>query len=221
VGWILCDKYGVVDYEDKIADFNRYPELRFLDKWNIVPAVVLAVGCYLYGGWAGLIVGFFWSTVILWHATFTVNSLAHVVGTRRYATSDTSRNSVLIALYTGGEGWHNNHHYRPSSARQGFYWWEIDTSYYILRGLNLVGLVRDINRPTKKHRLTSRIKDGAFDIGMFRAYWTKASGKIATVRADAGERLGALDDAVHNALESAEELAKATRRTRKAAGFAD
>ena len=225
VGWILCDRYGVVDYKEKIADFNRYPELRFLDKWNIVPPFALAIGCYLLGGWAGLIVGFFWSTVILWHATFTVNSLAHVVGWRRYATADTSRNSLVIALYTGGEGWHNNHHYRPSSARQGFYWWEIDTSYYTLRALNLVGLVHDLKRPTQHHKVASRIKDGNFDFGMFRAYWTKASGAIATAKADAGERIGAtrqsLDEAVHNALESAEELAKASRRSRRAAGFAD
>jgi stearoyl-CoA desaturase (delta-9 desaturase) len=220
VGWILCDRYGSVDYDEKISDFARYPELRFVDKYNLIGPWALAIGCYLLAGWAGLIVGFFWSTVLLWHATFTVNSLAHVVGWRRYATSDTSRNSMLIALYTGGEGWHNNHHYRPSSARQGFYWWEVDTSYYALRALNLVGLVHDLRRPTRKHRLASRIKDGNFDFGMFRAYWTKASGAIATAKAETGERIGAtrqtLDDAVHNALESAEELAKATRRSRRA-----
>jgi len=225
VGWILCDRYGSVDYDEKIADFARYPELRLVDKYNLVGPWLLAIGCYLYAGWAGLIVGFFWSTVLLWHATFTVNSLAHVVGWRRYATADTSRNSLLIALYTGGEGWHNNHHYRPSSARQGFYWWEIDTSYYLLRTLNMVGLVHDLRRPTRKHRLASRIKDGNFDFGMFRAYWTKASGAIATAKADAGERIGStrqsLDEAVHSALESAEELARATRRSRRAAGFAE
>jgi len=225
VGWILCDKYGSVDYDEKISDFAKYPELRFVDKYNLVGPWLLAIGCYLLAGWAGLVVGFFWSTVLLWHATFTVNSLAHVVGWRRYATADTSRNSLLIALYTGGEGWHNNHHYRPSSARQGFYWWEVDTSYYGLRALNLVGLVHDLRRPTRKHRLASRIKDGNFDFGMFRAYWTKASGAIATAKADAGERIGStrqsLDEAVHSALESAEELARANRRSRRAAGFAD
>jgi stearoyl-CoA desaturase (delta-9 desaturase) len=221
VGWILCDKYGELDYEEKIADFVKYPELRVVDKYNIVAPFALAIGCYLFAGWAGLIVGFFWSTVLLWHATFTVNSLAHVVGWRRYATADTSRNSLLIALYTGGEGWHNNHHYRPSSARQGFYWWEIDTSYYALRALNFVGLVHDLRRPTRKHRLASRIKDGNFDFGMFRAYWTKASGAISTAKADAGERIGStrqsLDEAVHTALESAEELARTTRRSRRTA----
>src|SRR4029077_5938650 len=112
-----------------------------------------------------------------------------------------------------------------SSVRQGFYWWEIDTTYYALRGLNLVGLVHDLRRPTRKHRLASRIKDGNFDFGVFRAYWTKASGAIATARADAGERIGAtresLDDAVHHALEPAEELAGVPRRSRRAAGFAD
>jgi stearoyl-CoA desaturase (delta-9 desaturase) len=184
--------------------------------------------------------------VLLWHGTFTVNSLAHVMGRRRYATSDTSRNSLLVALYTGGEGWHNNHHYRPSSARQGFYWWEVDTTYYVLRTMSLVGMVYDLHRPTDKHRRASRVKDGNFDFGMFRAYWTKASGAIATARADAGGKLGAtaasagdaldagrhavgkrvdstrqtLDEAVHAALESAEELARASRR-RSRAGFAE
>ena len=224
IGWILCDRYGSVDYDDKIGDFARYPELRLVDKYNLVGPWLLAIGCWLWGGWPALIVGFFWSTVLLWHATFTVNSLAHVVGRRRYATADTSRNSLLIALYTGGEGWHNNHHYRPSSVRQGFYWWEVDTTYYVLAGLNVVGLVHDLRRPTRRHRLASRIKDGNFDFGMFRAYWTKASGAIATARADAGERIGAtrqsLDEAVHSTLETAEELARVTRRTRRA-GFAE
>ena len=87
------------------------------------------------------------STVLLFHGTFTINSLCHVFGHRRFATRDTSRNSMTLALLTCGEGWHNNHHHHPSCARQGFYWWEIDITYYILRGMQAVGLVWDIKEP--------------------------------------------------------------------------
>src|SRR5260221_436547 len=78
----------------------------------------LAVACFLLGGWSGLIVGFFISTIVLWHATFTINSLAHIWGRRPYATGDTSRNSLTLALLTFGEGWHNNHHHQPACTRQ-------------------------------------------------------------------------------------------------------
>ena len=85
--------------------------------------------------------------MLLWHATFTVNSLAHVFGRRRYETADTSRNSLLIALLTGGEGWHNNHHHYQASARQGFFWWEVDLTYYMLKVLSWVGIVKDLKQP--------------------------------------------------------------------------
>ena len=101
----------------------------------------------LIGGWSGLVVGFFWSTVLLWHTTFLVNSAAHVFGRRRYETADTSRNSLVIALLTGGEGWHNNHHHYQASARQGFFWWEIDPTYYGLVAMSWVGIVKDLKRP--------------------------------------------------------------------------
>jgi stearoyl-CoA desaturase (Delta-9 desaturase) len=146
VGWILCDKYGATQH-DEIKDFARYPELRFLNKYDWIGPWSLGVACYLIGGWSGLVVGFFASTILLWHSTFFVNSLAHVFGRRVYATTDTSRNSLLLALITGGEGWHNNHHRYPSSARQGFRWWQVDTTYYGLRALALVGIVRDLRRP--------------------------------------------------------------------------
>ena len=152
VGWILCDRFGTVDYDEKISDFARYPELRFVDKHNIVPPVLLAIGCYLLGGWAGLVVGFFWSTVLLWHGTFTINSLSHVFGRRRYLTTDTSRNNLFLALLTCGEGWHNNHHYYMSTANQGFYWWEIDFSYMALKMMSWVGLVWDLRTPPRHIR---------------------------------------------------------------------
>ncbi len=91
--------------------------------------------------WAGLV-----GTVALWHGTFTINSLCHVYGKRRFATTDHSKNSLILALITLGEGWHNNHHYYPGSARQGFYWWEIDVSYYSLKALSWLGIVWDLNR---------------------------------------------------------------------------
>jgi stearoyl-CoA desaturase (Delta-9 desaturase) len=143
VGWILCDKHNGWKEED-IRDFAKFPELRFLTKHDWIAPWSLGIASYVIGGWSGLVVGFFWSTVLLWHGTFTVNSLAHVMGRRRYATTDTSRNSALIALWTGGEGWHNNHHRYPFAARQGFRWWQIDTTYYVLRVLSVVGIVRDL-----------------------------------------------------------------------------
>jgi stearoyl-CoA desaturase (delta-9 desaturase) len=109
---------------------------------------VLAAILLLAGGLDALVWGFFVSTVILWHGTFTINSLAHVIGRRYYPTHDDSRNHWALALLTMGEGWHNNHHYCMSSARQGFRWWEIDLSYYILRGLEAVGIVHDLRRPS-------------------------------------------------------------------------
>ncbi len=151
VGWILCDRYGPTKY-DGIKDFARYPELVWLNRHDWVAPWSLAAVCYLVGGWSGLVVGFFWSTVMTWHSTFAVNSLAHVFGRRRYDTTDTSRNSLLVALLTGGEGWHNNHHHYPSSARQGFFWWEIDMTYYGLKALSWVGIVKDLRRPPERVR---------------------------------------------------------------------
>ncbi len=105
------------------------------------------MGCFLAAGWTGLFVGFFLSTVILYHATFAINSVAHVVGKQRYVTADDSKNNWWLALITLGEGWHNNHHHYPGSARQGFYWWEIDVTYYVLRLLSWTGLVWDLRAP--------------------------------------------------------------------------
>jgi stearoyl-CoA desaturase (delta-9 desaturase) len=106
-----------------------------------------------------LIWGFFISTVVLYHATFTINSLAHRWGRRRYATNDDSRNNGLLALLTLGEGWHNNHHHYSISARQGFYWWEIDMTYYLLVGLSWVGIVRDLRPVPRSRLLTNRMEN--------------------------------------------------------------
>ena len=146
VGWILSDKYKDTDLT-AIKDFAAYPELVWLDKHEGMPPWIYGIAAFAIGGWSGLVVGFVWSTVLLWHSTFLVNSAAHVFGRRRYETTDTSRNSFWIALATGGEGWHNNHHHYQASARQGFFWWELDMTYYVLKLMSWVGVVKDLKQP--------------------------------------------------------------------------
>ncbi len=142
MGW-LFDNTSETRW-DKIRDFAKYPELRWLNKHWLVPPTMLAVFCFLVAGWPGLFIGFFLSTVLLWHDTFIINSLTHLWGKRRFDTTDDSRNNALTALLTLGEGWHNNHHYYQSSCRNGFYWYEIDVTYYVLKMMSWVGLVWDL-----------------------------------------------------------------------------
>lgn len=149
IGWVISNKYDPTDFKG-IKDFARYPELRWINKYHLIPAIALAVVCFLLGGWQWLVWGFVISTVLLYHGTFSVNSLAHMWGSRRYATGDDSRNNFLIALWTGGEGWHNNHHHYMASVKQGFYWWEIDFSYYALKMMSWVRLVWDLRVPPKQ-----------------------------------------------------------------------
>jgi stearoyl-CoA desaturase (delta-9 desaturase) len=144
VGWIFMPRHDATDY-DTIADFARYPELVWLDRRPYLPALLLSVLAWLIAGWPGLVVGFCWSTVLLWHATFAINSLAHVVGRRRYVTGDDSRNNWFLAIVTMGEGWHNNHHAYQSSVRQGFRWWEYDPTFYALKLLSWFGIVWDLH----------------------------------------------------------------------------
>jgi len=149
VGWIFAKRHDLYD-EATVADLARYPEMRWLHKYQLVPAAVLAGICFLIAGWSGLFVGFFWSTVLVYHATFCINSLAHVSGSKRYVTGDDSRNNWLLAVFTMGEGWHNNHHAFQSSVRQGFRWWEIDPTFYILKALSWVGVVWDLRSPPEQ-----------------------------------------------------------------------
>jgi stearoyl-CoA desaturase (delta-9 desaturase) len=146
VGWILSTKYNETKL-DRIKDFAQYPELRWLNKWHLVPPIAYAVTLFLVGGLPALVWGYFVAQVLLWHGTFTINSLSHVFGSRRYVTTDDSRNNFLLAMLTMGEGWHNNHHYYQSTANQGFFWWEIDLSYYVLKVLSWCGLVWDLRTP--------------------------------------------------------------------------
>jgi stearoyl-CoA desaturase (delta-9 desaturase) len=165
VGWILCRKYDATRF-DAVPEFARYPELRFLDRFHWVPPVALGAACFLGGGWSALWIGFFLSTVLTYHSTFCINSLTHLFGRRRYVTTDTSRNSLLMALLTFGEGWHNNHHYYQPSARMGFFWWEIDLSWYLLRLLSGLGLVWSLRRPPRAIVAANRVSGSNPDIGM-------------------------------------------------------
>ena len=148
VGWIFVPRNNNTDHAS-VRDLSRFPELRWLDRQPYLPAAVLGVATWLIAGWTGLVVGFCWSTVVLWHATFSINSLAHLVGRSRYVTGDQSRNNWLLALLTMGEGWHNNHHAYQASVRQGFRWWEYDPTYYTLRLLSWFGIVWDLHVPPK------------------------------------------------------------------------
>jgi stearoyl-CoA desaturase (delta-9 desaturase) len=146
VGWIFMRQHDETDLA-KIADLARFPELMWLHKFELIPPLTLGIMCLLLAGWSGLVVGFLWSTVMVYHVTFCINSLAHVRGSKRYLTGDDSRNNWLLAIFTMGEGWHNNHHAYQSSVRQGFRWWELDATYYILRALSWLGVVWGLRMP--------------------------------------------------------------------------
>lgn len=158
VGWVLSSQF-IDTRKDQVKDLLKFPELRWLDRNHLIPPTLLAVSVFFFGSWLNhvapelgtsgfqmLVWGFFVSTVLLYHGTFCINSFTHLIGKRRFNTSDDSRNNWLLALITLGEGWHNNHHRYPGSESQGMYWWEIDISHYILRGLERFGLVWDLRR---------------------------------------------------------------------------
>ncbi len=155
VGWILSRRYAETDTA-RVNDLAKYPELVWLDKWWALPPTLLGVGLFLVGGPFALLWGFFVSTVLLWHGTFTINSLTHIFGSRRYPTTDNSRNNALLSAITLGEGWHNNHHYYQRCTRQGFFWWEIDPTYIVLRVMAALGLVWDLHEPPEEVVLGAR-----------------------------------------------------------------
>ncbi len=153
IGWLTSSRNFPTDYS-RVKDLAKFPELVFLNRFDLIGPLLLALGLYFFGwglevwapalgttGMQMLVWGFFVSTVFVFHATCAVNSFAHTLGNKRYETGDESRNSLILALITLGEGWHNNHHHYQASARQGFYWWEIDISYYILKALSALGIV--------------------------------------------------------------------------------
>ena len=159
VGWVMSSQYLHTRF-DLVKDLMKFPELRFLDRYHglgplalIVFLVLLGMGLESYAPGLGtnafqlFVWGFCISTTLLYHGTFCINSLTHLIGSRRFKTEDDSRNNIVLALITLGEGWHNNHHRYPGSEQQGFYWWEIDISHYILKALSWVGLVWDLRVP--------------------------------------------------------------------------
>lgn len=157
MGWIMADDYVATRY-DAIKDMAKYPELVWLNKNEYLATILYAVGMFAAFGWTGLFYGYFLSTVILWHGTFAINSIMHVFGKRVYTTTDDSRNSMLLALVTLGEGWHNNHHFYPGAAAQGFRWWQIDMSYYVLLLGEKLGIVKGLRR------VPARVREAALDL---------------------------------------------------------
>ena len=172
IGWILCRSYHEIQ-RDRVKDLLKFPELRFIDRFHVLPVLSLIMALYAVGallnvyfpalgtnGPQMVMWGFFLSTILVYHVTFMVNSVTHIVGKKRFVTNDESRNSWWVALLTFGEGWHNNHHRWPLSARQGMYWWEFDLSYLILRFLGWIGLVWDIKVYPKKLYEEARADNG-------------------------------------------------------------
>ena len=160
-GWIMSPRNRRTKVE-WVPDLTKFPELCWLDRNHYVAPISLGVALFALGewlsavspqlgtsGWQLVVVALFCSTTVLYHVTFAVNSLGHLFGSRRYETNDTSRNSFWLALVTGGEGWHNNHHRFPASERQGFYWWEVDPTHYALVVLSWFGIVWGIRGPNE------------------------------------------------------------------------
>lgn len=208
VGWIFDRKHDKIDFT-KIADFARYPELVLLHRLELAPAFLVAAFCFVIGGWPVLLVGFMWSTVLLYHATFCINSLAHMHGKKRYVTGDDSRNNWLLALFTMGEGWHNNHHAYQSSVRQSFRWWEIDPTYYILTALSWAGMIWDLRVPPKRvlcneQRLGFRVINRAAEQLAVRFNSERIALSIRSMRseADLSVLLGMVRDAPGRATEA-------------------
>ncbi|MCC6128816.1 MAG: fatty acid desaturase [Acidobacteria bacterium] len=155
MGWILAKDYEETDLS-RVQDLAKFRELVWLDRNQFLATFVYALGFYFAFGATGLFWGYFLSTVLLWHGTFTINSVMHVFGRRIWKTPDQSRNSFIFALVTMGEGWHNNHHHYPGSASQGFLWWEFDATYYLLWLGEKIGFVKGLRRVPENIREMAR-----------------------------------------------------------------
>jgi stearoyl-CoA desaturase (delta-9 desaturase) len=149
MGWLFARDHLTVD-RCLMKDFAKFPELVWLDRLWMLPGLLFATGCYLALGWGGVVVGYCLPLAILHQLTYMVNSLGHRVGSKRFATGDESRNNPLLAVMTLGEGWHNNHHHTPYSARFGFAWYELDAGYLFIRLLAFFRLVWDVKVPPRE-----------------------------------------------------------------------
>ncbi len=187
VGWFLND-YNFATRKEVIKDWLKYPELVWLDRFSLIIVLLTAVAIYALGEWLALVYpslatsglqllvwGFVVSTVLLIHATLCINSLAHLYGSRDFDTEDQSRNNLFLSIITLGEGWHNNHHYYAGSARQGFYWWQIDITYYLLKMMSWVGLVWGLKPIPARVYEVSKIAQSASKVNIFIKTKTKNS----------------------------------------------
>ncbi len=202
VGWIFSNRKDTPDYS-VVQDLTAYPELRFLERFHHLPWVIAGTVVFLIGGWTALVVSWIWSTILLYHGSFSINSLAHVHGRQRYVTGDDSRNNWWLAIITMGEGWHNNHHAYQSSTRQGFRWYEWDLTYYTLKALSWIGVVWDLRAPppevvNNERRLGRRVVDQVahqiaetFPVdrmaAQLRSAWDQVPG-LDDIRADLADR---------------------------------
>ncbi|MEZ6186993.1 MAG: acyl-CoA desaturase [Planctomycetota bacterium] len=174
--WV-ADKSSDETHFEKVPDLMKYPELVWLNRLYLPIFVGMCVAFHFLLGFQAMVWGCFISTILLWHGTFTINSLSHMIGKRVYATTDTSRNNFVLALLTMGEGWHNNHHFYQAAAHQGFRWWEIDASYYAIVAMEKLGLVWGVKRAPQsviEGKLGGKdflIANGAFDVGMLAPEW--------------------------------------------------
>ena len=147
IGWFLSDARNdrLEPSNPVLRDFGTAPELAWLDHYYGVPALVLAAAMYLTGGLPWLVWGFCLPTMTLAHSTFSINTINHMFGSQRFDTTDNSRNNALTAFFAAGEGWHNNHHRYQRSARNGFYWWEYDLTWYTIRAMAALGLAWNLH----------------------------------------------------------------------------
>ena len=169
IGWFLNDARhdAVAATNPVIRDFSKAREIAWLDRFHFVPPLVLAIAMYLIGGLPWLVWGFCLPTVTLAHATFAINTVNHLFGSRRFETVDQSRNNAVTAIFAAGEGWHNNHHRYQRSARNGFYWWEFDLTWYVIRAMQALGLAWNVQvvpariyeeaRATRARRAVERV----------------------------------------------------------------
>ncbi|MCE9597352.1 MAG: fatty acid desaturase [Spirochaetia bacterium] len=157
--WFLTMYQSPHYKRQELKDFANYPELRWLDQYYLVGPVLLGIALFLIGGAPYLVWGLSVSTVVLWHGTWTINSLSHVFGNKRFTTGDDSRNNWFLAILTMGEGWHNNHHAFQGGAKAGFYWYEYDFTYYLLCMMRGLGLITKMGAPPERVLALGRQND--------------------------------------------------------------